>query len=359
MFEELRDETAQALQKNGITEFTDIQKQAIPPAIQGKDIFAKAPTGSGKTLAYLIPILERIEVQGKGKHFPRAIIFAPTRELCLQIGDVTRKMLAEREGIRTAILTGGVDMQKQIRSFSKGADIIIGTPARIHDHLRRHTLKPKMIDMVVLDEADEILKMGFRQDVLDDLAFLPEHQTMLFSATYEEDIRNFAEELLKDPNTAEVKAETVLPQHTEYRNINVDEHGKIDQVIKDLKKSETQVILFANTRKTVIFLTDLLKQKGFDIDGIHSEMDPKERKWIMKRFREHELQILCATDVAARGIDIPSVGKVISYDLPDTMDSLIHRFGRTSRAKHTGTAILYVTPQQRKYLSDIKKHFQS
>lgn len=331
----------------GITDFTRVQKEVIPHACSREDIFAISPTGSGKTYAYLLPVLEEIELQGKGKHFPRALILAPTRELALQITSVIRSLLEKREGIRTALLTGGVDMQKQIRSFHQGADIVVGTPSRVKDHLRRHTFKPKMCDMLIIDEADEMLKMGFLEDIQDILKYLPDHQTMLFSATFTEETRSLASLMLKDPFISLIEEEKLLNQDIQTKIVHVSEDHKLEALEKIIRKTDSQILVFANTRKTCDFITSFLQKRQYSIDTIHSEMDYAKRKKIMESFRNHDLKILCATDVAARGIDIPSVETAILYDMPDTKEQYLHRIGRTARAFHSGKAYIFLTLKQK------------
>lgn len=345
----LRKETLDALEAMHITTLTAIQENVIPHACNHEDIFAISPTGSGKTFAYLLPILEQIEVQGKGKHFPRALILVPTRELALQITQVIRTLLEKREGIRTALLTGGVDIQKQIRSFHQGADVIVGTPSRVKDHLRRHTCKPKFCDMLVIDEVDEMLQMGFIQDIQDIKQALPPHQTMLFSASYTAETESFASGLLHDPFVCKIKQEQYLKQNIETKIIHVEEKKKIDALEKIIQKTKGQILVFANTRKTCDFINTLLQKKNYSIKTIHSEMDYAERKKIMESFRNHDLKILCSTDVAARGIDIPSVETVILYDLPETQAQYMHRIGRTARAFHHGIAYVFLTHSQQLY----------
>lgn len=346
-----------ALLSLGIHEFSTVQKECIPPACHGKDVFAQAPTGAGKTYAYLIPILERMELQGKGKHYPQALILSPTRELSLQIAANVRDLLKNIEGIRTAVLTGGVDMNDQVRSFSKGADIVIGTPSRICDHLRRHTLKTKKITMAVCDEADVMLSMGFEADVHTIMDSLPTHQTLFFSATYNPEVEGLIKQYLHDPFQCHIEEETFLAQETTYQCILTDTHAKMDLLKKILPSCSGQVLIFCNTRKTSDYVCAILQERHFSCETIHSEMDSKVRKKIMQRFRDHDLPILIATDVASRGIDVPSVSTVISYDLPDHMDDLVHRFGRTARAGHAGEAYLFLTIQQKTKLADIQSLF--
>lgn len=345
----LRNETKTALEKLHIQKLTRIQETVIPHALNQEDIYALSPTGSGKTYAFLLPILERIELQGKGKHFPKALILAPTRELCIQITNVIRNLLQNREGIRTALLTGGYDMQKQIRSFKNGADIVVGTPSRVKDHLRRHTLKAKMCDILVLDEADMMLSMGFEEDVKDCIAYLPEHQTLLFSATETDETAALASSILHSPYVVSIKKEEMLKQDITLHIVKTNEKQKIDYLISLLKKEKKQCILFCNTKKTCDFLTGILQSKHMHIETIHSDMDYKQRKQTMNAFRNGDLSVLCATDVASRGIDIPSVDTVIMYDVADTEEQLIHRTGRCSRDGKKANAYLFVTKKDKAY----------
>lgn len=348
----LRNETVDILQKLQITTFTQVQQLVIPQALASHDIYAISPTGSGKTLSYLLPVLERIDQQGKGKHFPYCLIIAPTRELCIQITHVIRSILQNREGIRTALLTGGYDIQKQIHSFKSGADIVVGTPSRILDHLRRHTLKLNKLDTLIIDEADLLVSMGFLEDTKRIIEQLPKHQTMLFTATDSPTLSAFSSAYLQDPFTCKIQKETYLKQDIQTTIIEVQEKKKLDILLKQCQKNK-KTLIFANTRKTCDFISDFLQKKHLQVDTIHSDMDYTKRRKIMDAFRNDILQILCATDVAARGIDIPSVQTVILYDLPETKEQLIHRTGRAGRSFHHGNVFLYITPKQ-KHMYDFK-----
>ncbi len=343
---ELRQETLEAFPYDN---FTQIQQQVIPHACATQDIYALSPTGSGKTYAYLLPILDKLELQGKGKHFPRCLILAPTRELCIQITHVIRDLLKKREGIRTALLTGGYDIQKQIKTFKNGADIVVGTPARVSDHLRRHTFKTKQCDMIVIDEADMMLSMGFEEDIHSCLSYFKEHQTMLFSATENKQTKQLARTILKDPFICKIQKDQSKKQNIVVHIFKTREKNKIDVLERILKKQTNSCILFCNTRKTCDFITDLLQKRNYQIDTIHSEMEYTKRKKIMEAFHDHKLQILCATDVASRGIDIPSVNTVILYDMSDTQEQLIHRIGRCSRDGSLSHAYLFLTNKDKVY----------
>lgn len=343
------EETKLALQQMQIDTFTEVQENVFEHAIGNEDIFALSPTGTGKTLAFVIPILQKIELQKTRKHFPQAIILTPTRELSIQIADIIRTVVKNREGIRTAVLTGGVDIQKQILSFRNGADIVVGTPSRIKDHLRRHTLKTKECRILVCDEADEMLTMGFENDIFDIANALPPHQTMFFCATTNNKAEDLANALLHDPFI--YKAEI---HHTSTKPVILltdRPQDKIDVLLELFQKEHDQILLFANTRKTCDFLTELFQKKNQQIDTIHSEMDYAKRKKIMESFRNHDLKILCATDVAARGIDIPQVKTVILFDPPETKDQYIHRIGRVNRMRNDGKVYVLLTKKERKIYS--------
>ena len=327
---EFKEPLQKALAKMHIETLSEVQ-QCIPDILEGKDILVQAPTGSGKTLTYLLPVLEQLEPQGKGKHFPKALVLVPTRELALQTADTARLLLSTQEGIRTAVLTGGVDIKIQIRSFSKGADIVIATPARLLDHLRRHTFKPKQCTILILDEADVMLSMGFKEDVLEVCNALPVHQTLLFSATYPKEI-----------------------EKTTFRFFEVSKERKNKVLLSLLNKSRKKTLIFVNTRNGVNVLTAYLEQKGYAAAGLHSEVDPKMRKTIMRDFRDGKLDILVATDVVSRGIDIIDLDCIL-YDLPAADEDIIHRTGRTSRANTIGTCYLFFTEREKKRKAHIEQ----
>lgn len=348
--------TLKSLKLQEIEELTDIQSACIPHALKRQDIFAQAPTSSGKTLAYLLPILNLLEPQTSHRHVPQALILCPSRELAMQTASEARKLLSNREGIRTAVLTGGCDIQKQIRSFSGGADIVVGTPGRIQDHLRRHTLKTKQCGILVLDEADEMLSMGFQDAVESIIETLPEHQTMLFSATYSNEVKDLASAVLKDPFTVKMNAETVHRQILCPYYVFCEEKKKPDILQKLLKQNQNiQILVFCNTRRTCDFVCSLLNQKGFAARAIHSEMEQRDRTEIMKNFRDGSLKILCATDVAARGLDLPGVDLVINYDYPEESSFYLHRIGRAGRREKAGTAITFLKQDERNRLQEMKQ----
>lgn len=326
--------------------YTDVQKQVIPVICEGKDVFVQAPAGSGKTLAYVLPALNSLPLQGKGKHFPQVLILCPTRELCIQVSQVIRDVLFHIEGYRTQVLTGGVDMKIQIRAFSKGADIIVGTPARVLDHIRRHTLKTQQIHTLILDEADEMMNMGFSDSVLQIVSFLKDHQTVVCSATYPKHLVPFVQSLLCDHETVIIHREQMLPEKRTVHLINVKDNRKLETMNRILAKHVSPAIVFTSRKATA----DFVSQNIPDSASIHSDMDFRKRKQIMQEFRNGKIHVLCATAVAARGIDIPSVHTVVLYDLPDTEEELIHRCARTGRAGQDGEAwLLCNEKEKRKY----------
>ena len=346
----------QALADMHIEKLSEVQ-QYIPAFMSGKDYLIQSPTGSGKTLAYLLPIVERLIPQGKGKHFPQALILVPTRELALQTADTARKLLATQEGIRTAVLTGGVDIKIQIQTFKKGADIVVATPARLLDHIRRHTFKPKECTTLVLDEADVMLSMGFEEDVRKCITALPEHQTILCSATYTPQIEKLSQAIQKHAEKIVIGHSDMLAQRTTFTFVRTTEKAKPDALLHSLQKDFKQCLIFANTKATVSFLASLLKKHDIPAEALHSEVESNDRKKILRSFRNDSLRILVATDIAERGIDIPNVDLLINYDIPDSDTTLLHRCGRTSRANTSGRCEIYVTPREKSRIPTIRKMF--
>lgn len=347
---EIQEQYRQALDRLGYNTFTDVQKQVLPPAIQGRDVFVHAPAGSGKTLSYVLPVLNRLTPQGKGKHKPCALILCPTRELCIQVASLIRSLLFHIEGYRTIVLSGGVNISTQIRSFSNGADIVVGTPSRILDHIRRHTLKTSNITQLIIDEADEMLNMGFVEDVKTIIHSLEAHQTMMLSATWKDNVQDLCQEFLNDPAMISIKEETVLPLKLKVHLLHISDRHKLDQCTKILQKTSSSAIIFTNRKATADFVCENMKQKGFLCASIHSDMVWKTRKTIMEDFRSKKLQVLCSTAVGQRGLDVPSVKTVILYDIPDQQQQLIHAACRTGRADHTGeTWLLCNEKESRRY----------
>ncbi len=354
-FEQLSRETKEGLARIGITAFSNVQKEAVPPAMEGRDLFVKAPPGSGKTAAFLIPILEKIELQGSGKHRPAAIILSPTRELCLQTADVCRQILSVREGIRTAVLTGGKDMNRQVREFRNGADIVIGTPARILDHLRRHTLKLDLFRTLVIDEADEMLAMGFAEDVRSVYEQTCPSQVMLYSATVNEKTELLASRILREPVRIEIIDDACRSVSADHYHFFAPAAARPDILLHIIRNSDArQILVFCGTRQESDRTSRLLSQNGIVSAALHSEMDPGQRRSLMKQFRAGGIRVLCATDVAARGIDHAPIDLVIQYEFPSDPAVFLHRSGRTGR-KDKGTVITFLNEKQRDRLPAISR----
>ena len=330
-----------------IQKLSDVQSACIPRILSGQDLFCAAHTASGKTLMYLLPVLEQLELQTSSKHFPAVLILAPTRELCAQIGEQCRFLLRRTEGIRTFVLTGGTPLDTQIRQFSKGADIVIAAPGRLKDHLRRHTFKPKLCTKLIIDEADEMLTMGFAEDVRMIAESLPEHQTILCSATMNDSVRAFAAQMCREPFVYEKAEDAVRKQEIQCRYVTVTRETRFRELVKYLKKEKGPCFVFVNTVRTAGQIHNKLKETGIRTSVIHGELPAAQRKDTMRRFRSGEIPILIATDVLARGIDVPSADTVILYEFPDTPEQAVHRIGRTSRQNNTGRAILFVHPKEK------------
>ena len=354
-FDDLSDYMRSILNGMGIDQLTDAQRMIIPAIRSGKDVLIKAAAASGKTFAYMIPLFELLEPQGKGKHFPCILILVPTRELALQSAKAARSLLAKKEGIRTSVLAGGEDMNAQVRSFSKGADIVIATPSRLKDHLRRHTFKTQMLKHLVIDEADLMMNMGFEDDVTEVSNALEGVQRMMLSATFSNEMKQLAVNLMHEPEEIEVPEETVHEQKIHVRAVFVNENQKLDQLASLIRKSEYPPVIFCNKRVSADFVSRQMNQRGFHTSSIHSDMDMKVRRKIMDDFREMKISALCASDVLARGIDIPFVSCVILYDYPENEETLIHRIARSSRKTQLSEAILLLTPKEKYRIKQAEK----
>ncbi|MEE1114189.1 MAG: DEAD/DEAH box helicase [Eubacterium sp.] len=333
---EIKDSLKRAVTEMGFENMTPIQEQAIPALLTGRDIIGQAQTGTGKTAAFGIPILERIDPEDKSL---QAIILCPTRELAVQAAGEIRSFAQYTEGIRLLPVYGGQDIMRQIQGL-RGAQIVVGTPGRVMDHMRRHTIKMDNVSMVVLDEADEMLDMGFREDMEVILGAIErEHQTCLFSATMPQAILDLADRFLNDPEvikvtrkeltTANVK-QYYYPVKREYKNIALVR-------LLDFYRYKRSVI-FCNTKSMVDGLAELLQKAGYGAEGLHGDLTQKQRDSVMGRFRSGRLEILIATDIAARGIDVDDVEAVFNYDVPQENEYYVHRIGRTGRAGREGTA---------------------
>lgn len=346
-------ELDKALAKMGYVNPTPIQAAAIPHALQGVDIIGQARTGSGKTAAFAIPMLSAIKTRTPG--YPRALVLAPTRELATQIRDETRALGIFRKA-RVVEIVGGKSADRQIRDLRKGAHIVVGTPGRVLDLCDRGVLTLDYVEIAVLDEADEMLNMGFLEDVESILRMLPEErQTFLFSATMESRVLQIAFNHMVEPKILRVK-------DTEIERGNIREifhfihpSERMTALVDVIEKERVgQVIVFCRTKNEVDMVAERLAKRGFSVEAIHGDYRQNRRDKVMKMFKEGKTDILVATDVAARGIHVDNIGTVVNFRLPDDPTAYVHRIGRTGRLGKTGVAITLCTGEQKYLLEDFK-----
>lgn len=344
-----------AIAEMGFEQPSPIQAQSIPIAVEGKDMIGQARTGTGKTASFGIPMLQRINPKDKSL---QAIVLCPTRELAIQSANEIRKLAKFLHGIKVLPIYGGQEISKQIRSLKGGVQIVIGTPGRVMDHLRRHTLKPQTVDIVVLDEADEMLNMGFREDIETVLEYIPgEHQTVLFSATMPKPILDITRKYQHDAvNIKVVKKELTVANIDQYY-YDVKRKDKVDVLTRLLDYYNPKLsLVFCNTKKMVDELATELSGRGYSAEGLHGDMKQSQRDRVMNNFRKGKTDILIATDVAARGIDVDDVEAVFNYDLPQDDEYYVHRIGRTGRAGRCGKAFSFVKGKEVYKLKDIQRY---
>ena len=347
----LREELVQTVTALGYTEPTAIQAAMIPVMLTGADVIGQAQTGTGKTAAFALPILHNFQHNRK----PQALVLAPTRELALQVAEA---MLAYGRLLKARVLPvyGGQPYAPQISQLKRGVDIVVGTPGRIIDLLERKVLDLSDVKTVVLDEADEMLNMGFIESVEAILASTPtERQTALFSATLPARIRALANRFMRDPQSVSVKRETMTVKATEQRYYLVHESDKLNALTNLFEmESMTSVLVFARTRAETTHLASELSVRGFPSEALNGDLEQNARERILGRFRSNTLKVLVATDVAARGLDIDDISHVINFQLPDDPEVYVHRIGRTGRAGKTGIALSFFTPREKRRLRDIE-----
>ena len=356
-FDELNLDTRilRAVAEMGFEEASPIQSKAIPVVMEGKDIIGQAQTGTGKTAAFGIPLLQKIDP--KNKHL-QTVILCPTRELAIQVADEIRALAKFMHGIKVLPIYGGQNITHQIRALKSGVQVVIGTPGRVMDHMRRRTLKVETVRMIVLDEADEMLNMGFREDIELILSEMStERQTILFSATMPKPIMEIAKKYQKDAQTIRViKKELTVPKIEQYY-YEVKEKNKSEVLTRLLDMYSPKLsLVFCNTKKGVDELVDKLQGRGYFAEGLHGDMKQQQRDRVMKKFRDGKTDILIATDVAARGIDVDDVEAVFNYDLPQDDEYYVHRIGRTGRAGRTGRSFTFVVGKEVYKLKDIQRH---
>lgn len=344
-----------AVTELGFENMTPIQEQAIPVLLEGRDVIGQAQTGTGKTAAFGIPLLQSIDPEDRSL---QAVVLCPTRELAIQAAEEMRKFAKYMHSIKMVPIYGGQEMYRQINALKGGAQIVVGTPGRVMDHMRRHTLKMDTVKMVVLDEADEMLNMGFREDMELILKEMPtEHQTALFSATMPPAILEI---------TGEYQKEDAVHVRVAAKELTVPLVKQYYFAVKNIYKEEvtcrlidvyglSRSIIFCNTKRMVDELADNLKKRGYQAEGLHGDLTQKQRDFVMGRFKSGNLQVLIATDVAARGIDVDDVEAVFNYDIPQDIEYYVHRIGRTGRAGREGVSFTFAYGRDMYRLREIEK----
>ena len=355
----LSEATMRAIHNKGYEASTPVQAGCIPPMLAGKDVIAKAPTGTGKTMAFGIPIIERIDPESETV---QAVILAPTRELAMQITEEMREVAVCHEGVRLVCLYGGQPIGKQINALKRRPQIVVATPGRLSDHMKRRTVVLNEVSTVVLDEADRMLDMGFIHDVRRILDKIPNRRNLgMFSATIYREVMDISWIYQRDPEEITVQAtQENKPDILQYR-LDVDSDAKVDAIAAIIKKQGLErVICFCNTKGSTERLTKFLQVRGLDAQCIHGDIPQKKREEVMAQFREGKLHVFVATDVAARGIDVDDVDAVFNYDVPDENEYYIHRIGRTGRAKRHGVAYTLLSDfPSRMRLDDIARSTRS
>jgi ATP-dependent RNA helicase DeaD len=342
----------------GYEEPTDIQREAIPPLIAGRDVLGQAATGTGKTAAFALPLLHRIGVSNDDARVVKGLILVPTRELAMQVAEAVHKY-GRQLGVRVLPIYGGQAMQQQLRALRRGVDVVVATPGRALDHIRRRTLELDGVQMVVLDEADEMLDMGFAEDLEAILEAVPDvRQTALFSATMPHAIRAIGSRHLREPVLVQIARERVAPGETpRLREVAfvVQRRHKVAALARVLDmEAPTSAIVFCRTRTEVDELTETLGARGYRAEALHGGLSQEQRDRVMRRFRDGASELLVATDVAARGLDIEHVSHVVNFDVPSSPDAYVHRVGRTGRAGREGVAITLAEAREHRLLRNIE-----
>ena len=340
------------IEKAGFVEASPIQEQTIPLAMAGKDVIGQAQTGTGKTAAFGFPTLEKIDTDNPAV---QALIIAPTRELAVQSQEELFRF-GRSKGVKVRSVYGGSSIEKQIKALKSGAHIVVGTPGRLLDLIKRKALKLNQIETLILDEADEMLNMGFLEDIESIISHVPEErQTLLFSATMPDAIKRIGVKFMKEPEHVKIAAKELTTELVDQYYIRVKENEKFDTMTRlmDVEQPELSIV-FGRTKRRVDELTRGLKIRGFRAEGIHGDLDQGKRLRVLRDFKNGNLDVLVATDVAARGLDISGVTHVYNYDIPQDPESYVHRIGRTGRAGKSGQSITFVAPNEMGYLQIIE-----
>ena len=354
----LTEEVQKAISAMGFEEATPIQSKSIPAIMEGSDLIGQAQTGTGKTCAFGIPAIEMLDQEADGV---QVLVLCPTRELAMQSAEELKNVAKYKKNVRILPVYGGQPIDRQIMALKKRPQIIIGTPGRIMDHMRRHTLKLSNLKMIILDEADEMLNMGFREDIDTILEKVPEEkQTILFSATMPKEIMDLTGKYLKSPVHIKVAHKELTVPSIEQFYLEVSESSKLEVLTRLIDtKSIKLSLVFCNTKKRVDELTANLQSRGYSAEALHGDMRQEQRDKVMGRFRKGHIELLVATDVAARGIDVDDIEAVFNYDIPNDEEYYVHRIGRTGRAGRTGMSFTFVVGREAYKLRDIQRYTKS
>ena len=344
-----------AVERMGFTEMTEVQEKAIPPMMEGKDIIAKAPTGTGKTCAFGIPLILGLD---QSRNYPQAVVMAPTRELAQQITEDLQDLAHFYPDSRVVTVYGGANIQKQIEKLKKGAQIVVATPGRLQDHMNRRTVDLSHVTTVVLDEADEMLNMGFYKDVRKILDQIKSRQRLaMFSATISREVMDIGWLYQRDAEEITVQpVEDSAPRIDQYLVLTTGRNKLADMAEIIVQKGYKRVMVFCNQKYTTAMLANQMARLNFVVDCLHGDLSQAERNKIMGEFKAGNIAVLVATDVAARGIDVSEVDAVFNYDVPDSNEYYTHRIGRTGRAKHTGEAYVLYTKEEHKRVRDMLRY---
>ena len=342
------------LADKGYTDPSPIQKAAFPELMLGRDLVGQAQTGTGKTAAFALPLLERLE---SGQKTPQALVLAPTRELAMQVAESFKAYSAGHPHLKVLAVYGGTDFRSQISALRRGVDVVVGTPGRVMDHMRQGTLDTSGLRSLVLDEADEMLRMGFIDDVEWILDQLPEQrQVVLFSATMPPEIRRLSKRYLKDPAEVTIRTKDQEGKRIRQRSITVPMPHKLEALQRVLDACGGEgVIIFARTKAITLTVAETLEAGGHQVAVLNGDVPQNQRERTVERLRSGSVDILVATDVAARGLDVERIGLVINYDMPFDSEAYVHRIGRTGRAGRTGEAVLFVTPRERRFIRNLER----
>lgn len=348
----IESELLQSIERMGFEEATPVQEQTIPLALEGKDVVGQAQTGTGKTAAFGLPMLNKINPKNRNV---QGLVIAPTRELAIQVQEELYSLSRDKK-VRVISVYGGASIGHQIKQIKNGAQIVVGTPGRMLDHIRRKTLKLHTVETLVLDEADEMLNMGFIEDIETIISEVPEtRQTLLFSATMPEPIKRIGVKFMKNPETVKIKTKTLSASTVEQFFTKARDNEKFDIMSRLLDvQNPSSTLVFARTKRRVDELAKGLEMRGYQAEGIHGDLSQGKRMSVLKDFKNGRIEILVATDVAARGLDVEGLTHVYNFDVPQDPESYVHRIGRTGRAGEKGVSVTFVTPQEMNYLRTIE-----